>query len=432
MSWMFYCIDLIGNVLDELVAISYFRSVSGGRLKSRRMLVAVCAFFAVFRVLPSCLLKQEIVTMAAAVLAFTAISLTFEMSLVRRLVFIPLLFIQVLLSELLVGLLMTALTGIPINEGREQLLFYAGGVLISKMVLFALLKIIQYLVPSVGGRISGYLMVPLLMLPVATFLMICVLAEYSLADGPSYRNTVATGALILLALSNVALFFLLEYQQREEKEKNRMRLMQQQTEAQTAFYRELAERQKISSRTMHDLKNQMFALSEAVKTDNPRAREIMEDITGQIFAASPMTVTGIDAVDSLIFAKKQRMETRGIRLDQSVHVSPGCAFDPLDLCVLLGNLLDNAIEANEKVDPERRYISLTMTQQGRWLSITVKNAAAGAVPTDGKTIRTTKVRKELHGFGLNSVREIADRYRGDCTFQSTDRDFTACLLLQDS
>ena len=132
-----------------------------------------------------------------------------------------------------------------------------------------------------------------------------------------------------------------------------------------------------------------------MKTEPGRTREIMESISGKIFAASPMTVTGIDAVDALIFTKKQQMELHGIRYEQSVYTAPGCSFDPLDLCVLLGNLLDNAIEANEK------------------------------------TIRTTKAHRELHGFGLSSVNEIAARYGGNCTFQSTDRDFTACLILRD-
>ena len=211
-----------------------------------------------------------------------------------------------------------------------------------------------------------------------------------------------------------------------------MHLMQKQTEAQIVYYRELAERQKISNKTMHDLKNQMFALSEAMKTAPDKTREIMDNISGKIFAASPMTVTGIDAVDSLIFSKQQQMDARGIRYEQSVFISPDNAFEPLDLCVALGNLLDNAIEANDTVEPDQRYVSLNITRQERWLSITVKNAASAAVRMeDGHSIRTTKAQKELHGFGLSSVREIAAKYQGDCTFQSTDRDFTACLLLQD-
>ena len=100
------------------------------------------------------------------------------------------------------------------------------------------------------------------------------------------------------------------------------------------------------------------------------------------------------------------------------------------MCILLGNLLDNAIEANEHIAPESRYVSLSITQQEQWLSITIRNAASRVVPLDGKTIRTTKAQKELHGFGLSSVREIASKYQGDCTFRSTDQDFTSYLILQ--
>ena len=126
------------------------------------------------------------------------------------------------------------------------------------------------------------------------------------------------------------------------------------------------------------------------------------------------------------------MELYGIRYSESVHYSPGCAFDPMDLCILLGNLLDNAIEANSKVKSEDRFVSLTMMQQERWLSITVKNAAVETAVIDGNTIYTTKEQKELHGFGLKSIREIADKYHENCTFCYENGEFTAYVFLQDA
>ncbi|MBO5997419.1 MAG: hypothetical protein J6P93_02730, partial [Alphaproteobacteria bacterium] len=114
-----------------------------------------------------------------------------------------------------------------------------------------------------------------------TFLMTFALGEYTLQDGTSTLTYYAVAALLLLTVANIGLFFLLEYQQREEKEKARMHLMQKQTEGQIANYRELAERQKVSNKTMHDLKNQMFALSEAMKTAPGKTQEIMENITGR-------------------------------------------------------------------------------------------------------------------------------------------------------
>ena len=429
---MFYVVDLIGNIMEELLAISFIRSVSSNRLKSRHGVITVCVIFTILRMILYFTFQNSLVTIASAIITIAAISLMYDMSRIKRIIFVPIIYILIMFTEAMVGGMLSVITGIPVEEGRKLILFYTAGVLISKMVLISIFKVIQFIVPSFGERISGYLMVPLLMLPVASFMLIYILGEFNLLEGPSPRALMASCAMILLAFSNVGLFFLLEYQQREEKEKNRMQLMQKQTEGQIAFYRELAERQKISNKTMHDLKNQMFALSEAMKTDSDKTREIMESISGKIFAASPMTVTGIDAVDSLIFTKQQQMELHGIRYEQSVHISPGTSFDPLDLCVLLGNLLDNAIEANEKVDSDKRFISLTITQQEMWLSITITNAAVETVKLDGKTIHTTKAQKELHGFGLSSVNEIAAKYQGNCTFRSTDHDFTAYLILQDA
>ena len=398
MNWMFYAVDLIGNCMEEMVAISYFRSISGDKLKSGRGMISMFVIFTLFRIAIYFIFRNSLINMAGAVITFIAFSLMFEMTKVKRFIFVPILFILSMFSEAMVGGMLSVATGISVEAGQKLILFNAAGVLISKMVLISIIKVIQFIVPSFGERISGYLMVPLLMLPVASFMLIYILGEFNLLEGPSPRALMASCAMILLAFSNIGLFFLLEYQQREEKEKNRMQLMQKQTEGQIAFYRELAERQKISNKTMHDLKNQMFALSEAMKTDSDKTREIMESISGKIFAASPMTVTGIDAVDSLIFSKKQQMELHGIRYEQSVHISPGTSFDPLDLCVLLGNLLDNAIEANEKVDPDKRFVSLTITQQEMWLSITITNAAVETVKLDGKTIHTTKAQKEDHDF----------------------------------
>ena len=432
MSWIYYFNDFIGNCMEALIIISYFRTVSGNKLKSFRKMMLVCTICSVIRTILYFQLNIPYITLSAVAITITSIALVYNTSLVKALIFVPIMFIMMMFSEILVSDVLFSLTGIDPINGRDNILFFTSGMLVSKLVLFALLRLIQFIAPSFGEKVPRYLMVPLLTLPIASSVLIYIFGIYNLTEVSTSNVMPATCAVILLAFSNVGLFFLLEYHQREENEKNRMRLVQKQTEGQIAFYRELAERQQISNKTMHDLKNQMFALSEAMKTDSDKTREIMENISGKIFAASPMTVTGIDAVDSLIFSKKQQMELHGIRYEQSVHISPGTSFDPLDLCVLLGNLLDNAIEANEKVDPDKRFVSLTITQQEMWLSITITNAAVETVKLDGKTIHTTKAQKERHGFGLSSVNEIAAKYQGNCTFRSTDHDFTAYLILQDA
>ena len=431
MNWTFYAVDLIGNAMEEMVAVSLFRAVSGRRTRSPRALFLICVLFAVARLVPSMLLNQRELMILSMLVCVAVISFSFEMAWMKRLVFIVLFFVSVILTEMLVGLLLTSMTGIPVAEGREMIFFYAAGVLISKMLMFSLLKVGQFLIPSFGEKIPGYLLIPMLVLPAATFAATCVLAEYCYADGLTSRTYVAVGALILLAVSNTALFFLFEHQQREEREKNKARLLQQQMADQVAYYQALAERQKVSNKTMHDLKNQMFALAEAIKNEPEQAQDRMKEISDRIFAASPMTVTGNEALDALIFAKRQQMEAEQIRYMQSVYVSPGSRFDSLDMCVLLGNLLDNAIEACRKVKPEKRRIVLKITQQGPCLSVSVTNSIAARIQVENNTVRTTKDQPALHGFGLSSIREIAEKYSGNFTFRSSDTEFTACVLLQE-
>lgn len=431
MTWAFYAVDLIGNAMEEMVAVSLFRAVSGRRARSPMALFLACVLFAVIRLVPAILLNQRELMMLMMVICIAAISFSYEMAWMKRLVFIVMFAVSVIITEMLVGLLLASATGIPVAEGREMILYYAAGVLISKMLMFSLLKVGQFLIPSFGEKIPGYLLLPLLVLPAATFAVTCVLAEYSYTDGLSSRIYVAAGALVLLAVSNAALFFLFEYQQRGEREKTRARLLHQQMADQVSYYQALAERQKVSNKTIHDLKNQMFALAEAIKNEPDQAQDRMKEIADRIFAASPMTVTGNEALDALIFAKRQQMETEQIRYVQSVYVSPDSRFDSLDMCVLLGNLLDNAIEACRKVEPEKRRITLKMTQQGSCMSISVINTIAAKISIVNNTVRTTKDQPALHGFGLSSIREIAEKYSGNFTFRSSDTEFTACILLQE-
>ena len=105
--------------------------------------------------------------------------------------------IMTLFSEMLVSLLITLFTNTSTDSGVSSILYYAGGVMLSKMVLFSILKLVQFIIPSIGERIPGYLMVPLLMLPVASFLMTWVLGEYTLRDGASTLTYIAIGALVM-------------------------------------------------------------------------------------------------------------------------------------------------------------------------------------------------------------------------------------------
>ena len=85
----------------------------------------------------------------------------------------------------------------------------------------------------------------------------------------------------------------------------------------------------------------------------------------------------------------------------------------MDLCAILGNLLDNAIEAARQVpDPSGRTVALTIRRIHQMLVIKVENSFAAAPVQEGGELKTTKTEGGLHGWGLKSAQTAAEKYDG--------------------
>ena len=129
-------------------------------------------------------------------------------------------------------------------------------------------------------------------------------------------------------------------------------------------------------------------------------------------------VTGNPVTDVIINDKYRRAEKAGIRFE--VDFQYGGEIPVFDLGIILNNLLDNAIEACEKLEPGRGFIRLTLKRKKQFLLLEVENSFDGTVPVQtggGFTPHTTKQDTlpgivTEHGIGLENVRDLAERYFG--------------------
>ena len=103
-----------------------------------------------------------------------------------------------------------------------------------------------------------------------------------------------------------------------------------------------------------------------------------------------------------------------------------------DICTLLGNLLDNAIEACLKVDNDKRYISLWIMPTVGTMSIIIENSVSDKVEIVRNTValRTTKSNKRLHGIGLESVKSIVEKYDGEIALSCTENVFSVDIFMK--
>ena len=176
--------------------------------------------------------------------------------------------------------------------------------------------------------------------------------------------------------------------------------------------------------------------------DIDSAKNYIKEISQPIRQLSKRVWTGVDIVDVLINSKVARMEQKGIGYQIQAEFPAHSNISSKDICTVLSNLLDNAIEAVERwtvaenVQKSMPVIRLKMRKINQFLMIQISNPC---VPisgfnernhvTENKVMSTTKPDKELHGWGLKSVITAVEKYDGTFGYECKDGLFTATAML---
>lgn len=180
----------------------------------------------------------------------------------------------------------------------------------------------------------------------------------------------------------------------------------------------------------HDLRHHLHTIDDLIeKKHYAEAKAYISNVTETIPTYSMKEWCKNSVVNSTIGYYAQRAEEEHIKLDIAVEI-PDCNPNVPDnnLCVIFGNLMENAIEACRMMNPESRYIKLYSKVGGDMLFITMDNSFNGVVHKQGHEYLSSKHRGV--GTGLRSVRTLAESLDGSAEFGSTDNRFRSEICLR--
>lgn len=177
----------------------------------------------------------------------------------------------------------------------------------------------------------------------------------------------------------------------------------------------------------HDLKHQIRALRTAKKEELDRyLGEIEESV--EIYEA--IVKTGNDVLDTILTEKSLYCKKHGIQVTCVTDGSQMGFIDTIDLYAILGNAMDNAIEAVGKIkEKEKRQIDVMIHRQHNFLVVNIMNPMAERLVYEDGIPLTTKKDKLSHGFGLRSIRQILKKYDGFLTVSEEDGCFSLKMLI---
>lgn len=195
-------------------------------------------------------------------------------------------------------------------------------------------------------------------------------------------------------------------------------------------YQMLKNTYAVNAKLFHDFYNHIEALQRyLIKDKTKEAIQYIEDLRSPLKTITQALWTGDEAVDYLINSKIALAASRKIRVSTNIEFPRRTNIRSVDLVAILGNLLDNALEAIEEIEDNLRFINLTIRRINDMLIIKVENGCHIAPAITDGDLQTSKTNKDLHGWGLKSVRTAAEYYDGTIETEYCNHTFRAVVTL---
>lgn len=195
-------------------------------------------------------------------------------------------------------------------------------------------------------------------------------------------------------------------------------------------YQSLNEIYSKNAKLYHDLNNHLNLLWQLLNEGKiEEAKTYISNISEPVRHMQKVTWTGVDLVDVVLNSKIEVMQEKNIAYQVNVELPQNTGISEADICTILSNLLDNAIEAVEKLPRQETPVRVTMRSIRKMLFIQISNPCIGIEIPEGGLPETSKKEKERHGWGLWNVADLAEKYQGTFQVESEKGIFKAVVML---
>lgn len=214
--------------------------------------------------------------------------------------------------------------------------------------------------------------------------------------------------------------------------KNKIRFLERKNQVLEENYHLLTDLYQKNERLYHDMNHHLQMIYHlAKKHEISEITEYVNSISAPINELSDATWSGVDIVDAILNHTVLDAKRQGIEIDVNAEFPKDCNITSDDLCVILFNLLDNAMEAcqhyiRQAKTPPR--IEVTLRRIHQFLIIKIQNPCVPPRKLFG-IFPTTKADARHHGIGLRNVREKVEKYNGSLEIEVESEVFTATALL---
>ena len=268
-----------------------------------------------------------------------------------------------------------------------------------------------------------------------SFSTILVITIFFMHFGYDNSDSFYSKISIILILSLVSIYFAIYYffyhMNIYFKKSNEQTLIAYQNEMIEKYILQKEESDKMVKILSHDLKHNLIRWRQVAKIEGHG--DLLSEITEyeKLLASNKIVDTGNDIANAIFNPKLLYARKNGIDFEIQGVLQEGLVILPTELCSLLGNLVDNAIEATIKVsDTGKRRIFLTMKRKNAFLFLEIENTYEDEPVMQNGDFITWKTNKGNHGIGLISIKSLIDKYEGAIENTFENHVFKSIIMLR--
>ena len=416
-------VELMNIMIEIGIIFTYFSKVLKTKYDFNAIyIIAYClSVITLFGVVSVTTAPMSLMTATIGILLILSITIYSERFIIKLFyVFIYILIIFIA-DPILMGMMYLLRLGSPneaLEAGTERILGMVG----TKILYFWMVLIVSRVLMKKVREIPLLHWISIILMPI-----ISIVVLYSIFISIAVANNTHSMIIYLISIAgmvyiNVAMFNFFESYSKQMK----LAFMETVAEREAENYRSLRLSYKEMQKLKHDFQNELAVLKDMIANRRyENADEHISEISYFINKSAAICYTGNEAIDSLINIKIKQAEIYNIKIVTKVHLFTEMDYSSLELCRIIGNALDNAIEACCKVDTQERFVYISFKEVNDNVLLEISNSSCEA---DTEWLVSTKSDKGMHGYGIQSIRSSAERIGGNVNFKYDKGIFTMRLL----
>lgn len=432
MDILWNIIELLATTFENLVVIFFLKNTLGSKfygVKDKIITIAVIFFLTIeVSVLNTIYVFESWLVFITIAIVYLYVVISLKGSLIYKTVLPIISYSAILLINTVVTYALSSIFGrtqtfiFAENDGARLIALF-----LTKSLFFFIMKLVASIFKKENINLKNLETIVTLIMSMITFLIAIAIVIVQIET--KSNNTLIFTCILGILFLDIFIIYVMKKLTEVNKNKLKISLLELQLSEQKSMIENVGTLNKEIKKVEHDLRHHLLSLLGTVQSGDLQSTEkylkkLLHEYKTNIFNYIMIDNSTINSILNLKIG-----QCHAENIDIKVEIESNFDnFNDIDLCVLLSNLLDNAIEASTKVIFP--CILLTITSEKNYLCIMVKNKINYSVLENNQDLKTTKSDKLKHGLGLYSVSQIVKKYDGIKNYYEENNYFIADIWLK--